>query len=96
MFKKNKQARKILVTAQGDERFWLADGHVLCNISELKEALKTMNAAIFKHHVGPGKNDFAAWLTDVLADEELAKRIFRMKTSKSVYNAVAAQLKKVY
>ncbi len=55
--------------------FILADGRRLTSISELREALRTMDDELFYHHVAPGRNDFAAWIRDVFGKEELASRV---------------------
>ena len=53
--------------------FFLKDGRTLCNITELIVALKEMSDKEFSRH--GNKNDFAAWLGDVLAMKALAKKI---------------------
>lgn len=50
------------------------------SIQELAEALEIMSDESFNHHVSEHKNDFAAWVHDILHDTELSTRLKGAKT----------------
>lgn len=64
----------------GDECFYMIDGIVLSDLSELSEAFDRMSEDIFNYHVREGNNDFANWVKFVFKEEELAKNIEKQKT----------------
>ncbi len=55
--------------------FYLCDGQILSSLSELRQALVTMKAEIYHHHVSPERNDFSSWVRDVFRDGALAERL---------------------
>lgn len=89
---KAKRIAPALIEAQGDHRFWVHDGAVLKNLSELEVALKTMKKGVFTHHVTKEKNDFASWVEFVLLDEQCALALRKAKTAKSAHEAVKTRL----
>lgn len=76
--------------APEDKCFWLSDGKVLRNLSELANALAKMDGKVFKHHVDSKKNDFAAWVKDVFGQEKLATDIKKSKTAASMAKKIQA------
>ncbi len=52
--------------------FRLADGHVLRDLKDLRDALETMPVDLFNKHVMQGRNDFATWVENAIAMPELA------------------------
>lgn len=89
-----KIAKKLeLVNADGASCFWVNNGPVLRNIKDLKEALAVMNEETFNYHVNKERNDFAAWVKDVLRDEALGNKLLKTKTLKSVAKAVETRLR---
>ena len=68
-----------LSDAPADKCFWLHSGKMIANLSQLVEALGTMDSSEFERHVTPHKNDFANWINDVLKDKELSDKIRVLK-----------------
>lgn len=65
---------KNLVLNCGDDcSFKLADGRAIRNLNEFNESLEGMDENVFRHHVNNGRNDFSAWVKDVLKEEKLAE-----------------------
>lgn len=83
-----------LMSVEGDLCFWINNGPVVKNLRELRDALLNINEESFKFHVNKEKNDFAAWVKDVLKDEPLSKRLLKVKTLKAFVKAVEDRLKK--
>jgi hypothetical protein len=74
-------------------RFWVCDGRILKNVNDLANALRTMNKETFKYHVNRDKNDFSAWVAEVIGDKELAERMQRAKTQKEMIEVVRKSVK---
>ncbi|MEM4259749.1 MAG: DUF5752 family protein [Candidatus Woesearchaeota archaeon] len=70
-----KDPKKILENVSPDKIFFVCDGSTLSNIKDLSNALKTMNDGTFSYHANQQKNDFSNWITDVLHDPALGKKI---------------------
>jgi len=64
-----------------EKHFILKNGERIASLSELVQKLDSMPEEVFKAHVTENKNDFANWIRDVLAQEELAEEI-RTKNAK--------------
>jgi hypothetical protein len=61
--------------------FYVCDGEVLKNISDLTGSLQhNMSDEVFKYHCNAEKNDFAKWINDVIGDKRLSKSISKVKT----------------
>ena len=74
-------AERILADASPEQCFWVNNGPIIKNLSEMTNALACMKDEIFSHHVNEEKNDFGNWVRDVLKDEELANDIAKVKSS---------------
>lgn len=71
---------KNLVLDCGEEcSFRLADGRTIRSLRELNNRLNDMEENTFNHHVNVERNDFAAWVKDVLKDEKLAEDLSKTK-----------------
>ncbi|MBU1976115.1 MAG: hypothetical protein KKG59_06960 [Nanoarchaeota archaeon] len=74
-------AEQIIKAIHGDCRadqvFWTQNGVLVHNIYELIHAVEHMDEFTFRYHVNEdnNKNDFADWIRDVFADEELAMKL---------------------
>lgn len=66
-FLRAQEERKKFEEEEGEEAKVLkfANGIVVKNMSELLDAIKSMDDATFNHHFGDGKNDFASWLMGI-------------------------------
>lgn len=89
----SKPAGKRLVQANGPNAFWVADGTILKNLEELRDAFKEMDKKVFGHHVSKNKNDFADWVEAVLKDSDCAAALRKSKTQNSCRTVVVRQLK---
>jgi hypothetical protein len=68
-----KEARRYLRTVtEGGKQFYAHDGRVLKNLWDLYAYLKNCEESEFRHHVDGSKNDLAAWVRNVIKDEDLA------------------------
>lgn len=63
------------VDAKPENYFILVTGVPLKNVKELANALETMNEWVFNHHVNSSRNDFSAWIKNVLKEKALADEI---------------------
>lgn len=90
---KKADTKKTLVYADNDHSFWVKNGQVLNSLIALQEALTSMESAVFSHHVGSKKNDFADWVDSVLCDEICAADLRKTKTPTSARTAVVKHLK---
>ena len=83
-----------LVNAKNESCFWINNGPVLKNLKDLKRSLLVMSKETFSYHVNKEKNDFAAWIKEVLKDNTLANKLAKTKTLKSTIKAIESSLKK--
>ncbi|MCX6710112.1 MAG: hypothetical protein NTV63_04150 [Candidatus Woesearchaeota archaeon] len=58
----------------------LYNGMVLKNVSELENALESMDSETFNYHVNFEKNDFSIWLKKSLNDRRLAAEMERVRS----------------
>ena len=82
-----------LVLAPENQKFWLANGRALIDLSDLKNALEDMDSDTFSHHVNSEKNDFANWVGDVLMEPKLSLSLRKVKTKKGMLQKIKARLK---
>lgn len=80
---KRNASKKTYRDCAPEQCFWVHDGQILKNVAELSAALKTMSEETFQYHVNAEKNDFANWIGDVFADNDLAGKV-RQASSKEV------------
>ena len=74
--------RVLLENVPEEYVFYVADGSILRNLSDLEKCLATMEDTVFHHHVHQRKNDFHNWLRDIVLDLELAHKILKVKNQK--------------
>ena len=91
-----KKQKKHIKTIAPERCFWVNNGPILRNVLELREALKSMNEATFKHHVLKDRNDFAVWAETVLEDVDLAKALKKSKTKSGFFRSLDAYVKDFY
>lgn len=65
---------------------WLSNGVVIKSLSELSDAIKAMDNELFKNHVNEEKNDFAKWVRATLRNEELAKKLDKVRSKNDMAN----------
>ncbi|MFH1181557.1 MAG: DUF5752 family protein [Candidatus Woesearchaeota archaeon] len=83
-----KEARKILGKVPAMKSFWLCINLELRSLPELSVALESIDDDVFRYHVSKDKNDFEAWIRDVLQDKELAREIARVKTKETLLRKI--------
>ena len=88
-------AERILADASPEQCFWVNNGPIIRNLSEMANALACMKDEIFSHHVNKEKNDFGNWVRDVLKDEELANNITSVRSKEKILKKVQSRLKKL-
>jgi len=91
--KRTTQKARVLIEAPHDKVFWLMGGSIIVNLRELRDVLESqISDEQFAHHVGPGRNDFACWVEDVLEDSECARALRESSTREEAARAVTASL----
>ena len=78
------EAKRILCGVDGERCFWVNNGPVLRSLDELYTALSEMGKETFSHHASKDKNDFSAWIRDVLGDQKLAEDLMKTKSKKEM------------
>ena len=89
-------SKKPLVEVQGGQCFFVYSGPVLKNLRELGDALGTMSEDTFAYHANAVKNDFASWIKNILADDELAEKLFACDSRENACETVKKWVKKHY
>ncbi len=84
---------KELIYADDSQSFWVKNGEILNNLMALRDALSSMEEAVFEHHVTKGKNDFADWVEDVLFDPACAVELRKAKSPAGAKIIVVRHLK---
>ena len=62
------------------------------NLDELYAALSEMGKDTFSHHVSKDKNDFSAWIRDVLGDQKLAEDLMKASSKKGMATKVGQRV----
>ena len=81
-------ANKFLSNVPLDKVFWVCDGRILKNLSELAEAMKTMSDDTFAYHCNPEKNDFTNWIRDIVGDAGLAGELSGVRKREVAFKKV--------
>jgi hypothetical protein len=85
--------RRILADVAPEQCFWVNNGPIVKNLRELPGALRRMKQDTFMHHVNKGKNDFSNWIKHVVGDAQLANSVSKMKTKKTMIDALNKRIK---
>ncbi len=86
-------SKKSLVYAPDQQSFWVSNGRILNSLVALRDALDEMENEIYLYHAGEAHNDFAKWVSDVLADNACAVELGKAKTPKTAKSVVVKHLK---
>lgn len=86
-------AAKQLVCAPDAACFWVTDGSVLRDLTELALAFGSMDDTVFIYHVSGERNDFADWVEHVLEDAACAADLRATATPKKAATVVRRHLK---
>ena len=84
--------RVLLENVPEEYVFYVADGSILRNLSDLEKCLATMEDTVFHNHVNTRKNDFHNWLRDIVLDLELAHKILKVKNQKEASTLVKKRM----
>lgn len=74
--------------------FYVNNGSVLKNLSDLKNQLVGMSEDTFRYHVNEQKNDFYNWVKSSLMNEELAEKIKNDMTKEAMLNHLKEPIRK--
>jgi len=94
---KKKKTVKKMKNVPVKNAFYVIDGTVLRNLYDLADKLDKIESQHFNHHVTDEKDDFQAWVKDVIKEMELAEHLLESKSSdthaKVVYRHIVHKLK---
>jgi hypothetical protein len=85
-------ADKRLADVPGEYAFWCNDGRIVKSIRELQETLEQMSDAVYAYHANAEKNDFSAWVKDVIIDQRLALDLAKSADRSEAAKRVAARV----
>jgi transketolase len=74
-------------------QFYLHDESTVQTLHQLEEALRSMNAIVFRHHVTGKRNDFAQWVEDCFGNQRLAKQLRGCRSQKTMIDVLEKELK---
>ena len=90
--KKTRAISTLIKNVKPDKYFFISDGRAIKNVRELAYALDDMSDETFRNHVNKDKNDFAAWISDVIGDVELAESLGGEKDKKMLQKKICFHL----
>jgi len=85
-------AKGIMAKVPQHLSFWLCTNENLRTLADVSEALSKANDDVFRYHVNRDKNDFEAWIRDVVRDKDLAREIARVKTRETLIRKISERL----
>jgi hypothetical protein len=88
----NQQAKRFLANVPEENVFRCGNGHILRNMKELAEELKTMSEESYTFHANKQKNDFANWVRDIIKDERLAADLQKTPKQSQAAKLVASRI----
>jgi hypothetical protein len=83
------QAKRLLADVPEEYVFRFGDSHVLHNMKELANELRSMTDEGYAYYANSEKNDFVNWVRDVIKDDVLVKDLQRAGNRIQAANAVA-------
>lgn len=86
------EAGRYLSDAPPEQCFWVNNGPILKNLEDLASALSEMKDETFKYHANKNKNDFSAWLVNVIGDKKLADGLMSSRSRESALKKVRSRL----
>jgi hypothetical protein len=75
-----------------EKYFYVSNGSVLRNLTELIAELRSMDANAFSYHVNQDKNDFSNWIRDVFNDKALAKKVEKVQSKEEMARMVEKKI----
>ena len=81
-------ARRYLGNVSPEQSFWVSNGHVLKNLSELANALQDIRGDVYIYHANKDKNDFSKWIEEVIGDKVLANELLSSRNKESAFKKI--------
>ena len=88
-------ARLYLSDVPYENHFWVCDNQRLYNLEDLARALKSMNEDVYGYHVNASKNDFYAWVVEVVKDTTLADSLKKAKRREELLKKLEQRIAKL-
>jgi hypothetical protein len=85
--------KKEIIIAPADVCFWVNNGPALQSLLDLRSAFQTLTKEQYTYHANKQKNDFSAWVSAILKDEQCAKDLKKAKNMKDALAVVEKHLK---
>lgn len=73
-------ARRALTPCAGSDAFRFADGSMVRDLNEFRHAIATKSPSLVHHH----REQYGAWLHDVLGDRALARKVERASSKRTL------------
>lgn len=89
------EAKRILSKAPLNVSFWLCTNETLRSLEQVLKALERANDEVFRYHINRDKNDFEAWIRDIIRDRELAREISRIKTRETLIRKISERVQEL-
>lgn len=74
------------------QAFWFHSGPIARSLEEMQKSITRLKKETFLHHVNNKKNDVAMWVEHVIGDRELAAKLKKNKTKKTVINTLRSRV----
>ena len=87
--------KELTADVPDDYVFKSCNGHILHNMKELGEELKTMSSEDYAFHVNAEKNDFANWVGDIIKDKTLANNLRKTSNLAQAAKLVANRIRTI-
>lgn len=78
-----------------EKGFWFCNGSRAMNLYQLVDTIEHTNDGVFAYHVSNGRNDFAAWIKDVIEDERLVRLVEHEGEKRWFVEKVRARIKEL-
>lgn len=86
------RAKNLLQVVALKNSFWLCTNQNLRSLNTLATSLDEVNDDVFRYHVNKYKNDFSAWVRDVIGDNDFAREISRIKTKDTLVRKITEKV----
>lgn len=87
------QPEKKLSRCNDGRQFWAANGNQFWSLHDLAKGLQGMDEHTFGHHVNHERNDFHAWVHDVVGDSTLAQGLLHLHDKHSMMRRVVLRIR---
>src|SRR3989344_7239466 len=87
------QPEKKPAKCKDGEQFWSANGHQFWTLYDLARGIQGMDDNAFAHHVNTHRNDFRAWVHDVIGDSTLAQGLVHLHDKESMMRRIVLRIR---